>query len=83
LGCLIHRTADEEDPFSHSRPPPLLITDSYNNVSKIERRPHSRRSTGRPHSGRVQIDGSLNQDRTLGQHNSYVQSQWRREGVFL
>jgi hypothetical protein len=26
LGCLIHRTADEEDPFFHSRPLPSLIT---------------------------------------------------------
>jgi len=26
LGCLIHRAADEEDPFSHSSLPPLLIT---------------------------------------------------------
>jgi hypothetical protein len=26
LGCLIHRAADEEDPFFHSRPLPSLIT---------------------------------------------------------
>ncbi|MFO8085138.1 MAG: hypothetical protein R6U27_12560, partial [Desulfobacterales bacterium] len=26
LSCLIHRTADEEDPFSHSRLSPLLFT---------------------------------------------------------
>jgi hypothetical protein len=34
LGCLIHRTADEEDPFSHSRPP-SLITGPHNKVNKI------------------------------------------------
>jgi hypothetical protein len=42
LGCLIHRTADEEDPFSHSRPPRSLITGPHNKVNKIERNSHSR-----------------------------------------
>jgi len=36
LGCLIHRTADEEDPFSHSRLPPSLIIRPHNKVNKIE-----------------------------------------------
>jgi len=37
LGSLIHRTADEEDPFSHSRPPPSLITGPHHKVNKFNR----------------------------------------------
>jgi hypothetical protein len=46
LGCLIHRTADEEDPFSHSHPPPSLITGPQNKVNKTERISHSHHSGG-------------------------------------
>jgi hypothetical protein len=34
LGCLIHRTADEEDPFSHSRLPPPL-TGPHHKMNRI------------------------------------------------
>jgi hypothetical protein len=44
LGCLIHRTADEEDPFAHSPPPPALSKGPHNKVNRMERSFLSRHS---------------------------------------
>ncbi len=50
LGCLIHRTADEEDPFSHSLPPQSLLKVSNNKVNKMARGFHPR------YSGKIRND---------------------------